>query len=274
MNDDELKESWEELLNIYKGILFNNPDFSSGKNDKIIYDFKCPEFRILKEKYNLESVAGEGGELEKAIRLLGFFAPRISHKSDFSNDIGCNAMDLLEYCLDKPEKGVNCLNKSKILQECCLALGIHARRIWLMPYSPYDTDNHVVIEIYDSNLKKWVMLDMTSNGYFVDGNGLPLSVLELRNSFTLNTFCEFTKTTVEPEKFFTDMQMERLYYKQYFAKNLFFLYAEVYNGFGNRNKHFVFTPQNFDLAKNMKLSDRGVVLHISDIATLIEAPFI
>ena len=32
-----------------------------------------------------------------------------------------------------------------------------------MPYSPYDFDNHVVVEIYD---KKWIMLDPTTDGIF------------------------------------------------------------------------------------------------------------
>ena len=39
MTDKELQENWNELLNIYKGILFNNCDFYNGINDKLTYDF-------------------------------------------------------------------------------------------------------------------------------------------------------------------------------------------------------------------------------------------
>lgn len=274
MNDDEIKENWEELLNIYKGILFNNCEFSNGINDKIIYNFACPQFNILKEKYNLESIAKQGSELEKAIRLLSFFAPRITHKGNFQNNIDCNAIDLLEYCLDKAENGINCLNKSKIIQECCLALGIYARRIWLMPYSPFDTENHVVTEIYDFDLKKWVMLDMTSNGYFINANGIPLSVFEMRNNFAMNTFCEFIKTIPAHEKFFTNMQMERLYYKQYFAKNLFYFYVEAYNEFGDNNKRFCIIPKNFDLEKNIKQKSlsKNDISPIGNISILLNSP--
>ena len=35
-------------------------------------------------------------------------------------------------------------------------------------YSPYDGDNHVVSEIYDPELGKWVMLDPTTGCYFID----------------------------------------------------------------------------------------------------------
>ncbi len=274
MTDDELKETLEEMLNTYKGILFNNSEFSNGVNDKLIYDFACPQFTILKEKYNLKNIAKQGSELEKAIRLLSFFAPRITHKGNFQNKIGCNAIDLLGYSLDKPENGINCLNKSKILQECCLALGIYARRIWLMPYSPYDTENHVVTEIYDFDLNKWVMLDMTSNGYFINANGLPLSVLEIRHNLATNTACEFIKTTSTHEKFFTNMQMECLYYKQYFAKNLCYLFVEAHNEFENNNKRFCFIPKNFDLEKNIKRKSlsKSDIPPIGNISILLTTP--
>lgn len=275
MTDEELKENWEDLLNIYKGILFNNPSFELGTTDKILYDFSSPKLNRLKEIYHLEEIASEGSDLDRALRLLGFFSPRITHKGDFINHIGCNAIDLLEYCLDKPEKGINCLNKSKILQECCLSLGIYARRIWMMPYSPYDCDNHVVNEIYDFNLKKWIMLDMTSNGYFVNKKGLPLSVLEIRNNFASNEICEFKMVSCKNEKFFTNLEMECLYYKQYFAKNLFYFYSEAVCGFGNNNQRFVFIPLNFNLEKNVRqkqLFSKNEIPPISDINTLLNPP--
>lgn len=274
MTDNELRENWNELLNVYKGILFNNCEFSNGIKDKLVYDFACPQFTILGEKYDLKNIAKKGSELEKSIRLLSFFAPRIAHKGDFKNNIGCNAIDLLNYSLDKPENGINCLNKSKILQECCLACGIYARRIWLMPYSPFDTENHVVTEIYDFDLKKWVMLDMTSNGYFNNAGGLPLSVIEIRHNFATNTVCEFIKAVPAPEKFFNNMQTERLYYKQYFAKNLFYFYAEAHNEFGNNDKRFCFIPKNFDLEKNIKqkLLSKTDIPPISDISILLNTP--
>lgn len=160
------------------------------------------------------------------------------------------------------------------MQECCLALGIYARRIWLMPYSPFDTENHVVIEIYDFSLKKWVMLDMTSNGYFVNADGVPLSVLEIRHNLAINITCEFIKTASTHEKFFINMQMERLYYKQYFAKNLFYFYVEAHNEFGNNNKRYCFIPKNFDLEKNIKqksLSNIDIP-PIGDISILLNTP--
>ena len=52
------------------------------------------------------------------------------------------------------------------MAECCLSIGIYARRCGQMPCSPYDGDNHVVTEIFDRKRKKWIALDPTYGSYF------------------------------------------------------------------------------------------------------------
>lgn len=42
----------------------------------------------------------------------------------YDNHIPCDALHLLEFSYEQPDHGINCRNKSKILAECCLALGI------------------------------------------------------------------------------------------------------------------------------------------------------
>lgn len=46
--------------------------------------------------------------------------------------------------------------------------------------------------------------------------------------------------------------MECLYYKQYFAKNLCYLFVETQNEFSDNKKRLSFIPYNFDLTKNLK----------------------
>ena len=41
----------EEKLHIYSGILLNYQEFEKGNHETIGYDFTCPEFHELKEKY-------------------------------------------------------------------------------------------------------------------------------------------------------------------------------------------------------------------------------
>lgn len=246
MGDNELKEIWQEELNIFKGILFNNSEFAEGTEDRFSYKFDCTEFEVLKQEYKIQEIVGNGTSFEKAVNLTRYFAPRLVHDGNFDNHINCNALELLRYSLNKPSCGINCLNKSKILQESCLALKIPARRVWIMPYSPYDLDNHVVTEIYDSALSKWVMLDVTSNGYFTDAAGLPLSVIEIRQKFALNEVCNFIKTVSECAEVFSNKEAEALYCERYFAKNSFWYAVDKNNAYGDDGERLYFIPKGFN----------------------------
>lgn len=247
MNNNELKEIWQEELNIFKGILFNNSEFEEGLEDSLSYRLDCAEFGILKQEYKIQEIAGNGASFEKAVNLTRYFAPRLVHDGKFDNHISCNAVELLKYSLNKPSCGINCLNKSKILHESCLALKIPARRVWIMPYSPYDLDNHVITEMYDFDLHNWIMLDVTSNGYFTDAAGVPLSVIEIRKKFAINEKCNFIKTVSECAEAFSDKEAETLYYERYFAKNLFWYAVEKNNAYGDDGKRLNFIPKGFNL---------------------------
>ncbi len=246
MGDNELKEIWQEELNIFKGILFNNSEFTEGTEDSLSYKFDCTEFEVLKQEYKIQEIAGNGTSFEKAVNLTRYFAPRLLHDGNFDNHISCNALELLRYSLNKPSCGINSLNKSKILQELCLALKIPARRVWIMPYSPYDMDNHVVTEIYDDTLSKWVMLDVTSNGYFANAAGEPLSVVEIRRNFALNEVCDFIKTVSECAEVFSDKKAEAIYYERYFAKNSFWYVVEKNNSCGDDGERLYCIPKGFN----------------------------
>ena len=236
----------QQMLDIYSGILFNNQKFEDGNDCKIKYNFDCPEFITLKEKYKLEEIAGKGSDFIRAKRLLHNLAHRLNHSSWYDNHVSCNALDLLEYSLDNPEHGINCLNKSKILEECCLAIGIYARRVRIMPYSPYDFDNHVVTEIYDRKLKKWIMLDPTSDGVFVDEEGTPLSLLEMRHKFANAEFITYIQSTdsLRNLKKLKDKYTEA---NAYICKNLFFFYVDKDSTFGTTNENLVFVPVNYSI---------------------------
>lgn len=250
MTKKEQQERAQQLINIYSGILFNNRQFDIGNNEKIIYRFDCPEFVILKDKYNLEEVAGSGSDFDKAKRLLHYFATRLAHSSWYDNSIPCNSLDLLEYSLNRPERGINCLNKSKILQECCLAMGIYARRVCMKPYSPYDFDNHVVTEIYDRKLNKWIMLDVTTDGLFVNENGIPLSLLEIREGFANSKFITYIYTTDNLNNL-RKLKDKYVEHNAYICKNLFGFYIDQNSTFGETERFLTFVPINYSIKENL-----------------------
>lgn len=236
----------EEMLYIYSGILFHNQKFQEGNQEKIQYVLDCPEFAQLREKYALVEIAGKGGDFGRAKRLMHYLAPRLTHSSWYDNHVPCNALALLEYSQDAPEHGINCLNKAKILEECCLALGICARRVFIMPFSPYDFDNHVVTEIYDRKRQKWIVLDPTTDGYFVDEHKQPLSLLEMRERFANDRFVTF----VHPGDSLKDLRKLRDKYMDenaYICKNLFYFGTDQRCCFGEAEQTLWFCPDNFSI---------------------------
>ena len=119
----------QQIRILETGILQNHLEFRPGTEYEIAYDFQNEEYPILLEKYDLERIAGEGTELERALNLMNEFGPRLFHQGDFGNTVEMNALSLLEYSLDKSDCGINCRNKAQILNEMCLALGIYARKV-------------------------------------------------------------------------------------------------------------------------------------------------
>lgn len=188
-DNESYLQNTDEIYIMESGILYNNLEFTDGEEIELTYDFSADDYAVLKEKYNLEKTAGDGSEFEKAVRLMNEFAPRLTHKSNYDNHIEDKALSLLEYSLNKKSNGINCRAKAQILNEMCLSLGIYSRKVWLMPNSRYDGDCHVVNEVWDSTLNKWVMLDITNNEYWIDENCEPLSVPEIRTKGANQEFC-------------------------------------------------------------------------------------
>lgn len=250
MTKKERLEIAQEQLKIYSGILYHNQQFAEGNDAAISYNFSSPEFKKLKEKYCLENIAGKGGDFLKAKRLLHYLAPRLTHSSWYDNHVPCNALALLEYSLNNKEQGINCLNKSKILEECCMALGIYARRVFIMPYSPYDFDNHVVTEIFDRKMKKWIMLDPTTDGYFVDENKTPMSLLEMRDRFANDQFVTFVSST-DRLKDLTRLREKHVEQNAYICKNLFYFMADQECRFDDSDHLLRFCPQNYSIRSNL-----------------------
>ena len=144
MNRKEMAEVQEQFYDVYCGIVFGLQVWQKGEDEATVCRLDCPEFEELKSRYPVERAAGKGSDFARALRLCRYLAPRLKHESMYDNHIPCNALALLDYCFERKDVGINCLNKAKILAECCLAVGIPARRVWMYPASPYDTDNHVV----------------------------------------------------------------------------------------------------------------------------------
>lgn len=181
--------SKESVYILESGLIKFMSEFKSGNTYEIRYELENPDYEILIQDYKIDEIAGTGTESEKAINLMNEFSGRLTHLSNYDNKYEISAVPLLKYSLDNPEHGLNCKNKAQIFNGMCLALNIYCRKVWLMPNSSYDDECHVVNEVWDTTLNKWVMVDISNNIYWVDENGTKLSVLEIRDKIANQEFC-------------------------------------------------------------------------------------
>lgn len=256
-NYDSYLQNTDEIYIMEAGMIENNLEFADGESHEFTYDFNHEYYGTLKSKYGIEKYAKDGSEFDKALRLMNEFAPRLKHESNYDNHIASDALSLLEYSLDNEKHGINCRNKAQILNEMCLSLGIYARKVWIMPNSKYDNDCHVVNEVWDTKLNKWIMLDITNNEYWVDENGTPLSVLEIRYKGAKQEFC----TPVTAGDKLNDLQ--KLKQKHigdflYIMKNMVYMeYCDNY-GIGEADKIWLLFPKNLNTTYEFIIDENAV----------------
>ncbi|MBO4914890.1 MAG: transglutaminase domain-containing protein [Oscillospiraceae bacterium] len=251
-------QSPEEIKIMELGVIAAHAEFREGEDFVFSYDFDHEEYPTLLEKYAVSSIAGNGSEFERASRLMNAFSKRLAHTSNVSiTPDQMNALYLLEYSLDQKNHGIFCRAKSQILNEMCLALGIYARKVWINPISKYDSDCHVVNEVWDSSYNKWIMLDITNNTFWIDREGTPLSVLEIRDLLANNEFC----TPAFPSDDLSNP--DRLANKHidnylYIAKNMVYTYYLDRNTVGETGSFYVLFPKNLDTKREQFVSRDSV----------------
>ena len=103
-----------------------------------------------------------------------------------------------------------------------------------------DVDTHVVSMVYIREMSKWVLFDPNNNAYFTDKDGIALSPLEARHLLGRDEACVAGTPTDNSDG-----------YKQYMAKNLFYIKFWAKNTFGtdsaeNQTIYFL-APHGFDV---------------------------
>lgn len=183
---------------------------------------------------------------------MHWVSEHISYKGDFDGEITHNSLKLLNYAYDKGSLcGINCVAFATILSECLLAVGLKARRVFLMPCSPYDGDFHAVTHVYIREMSKWAMLDPTFDLYFLNEKGEILSLLDLRNCLANQTS---VYTNKEAKYNNIEYFAKNLFYFQMFEKSTFSEGNAIGEGQVSENRTVILSPKGFD-AKKARLNN-------------------
>lgn len=194
-NPDDSADVWFEVI-----------DAASGKlaTRTLPFAVESPEHPVLAElrrRFDLERIAGEGTDVERAIRLRDWIKSLFPHAIPYRMP-EWNALLIL----DRGSRGVEhfiCLHYSVSLVQCCLALGMQARMVNLHrgisdSYCVGDeaavdppVDEHVVAEVWSSDLGSWVMIDTDFDCHY-ERHGRAVSAWDIHRAFVEGKLGELT----------------------------------------------------------------------------------
>lgn len=225
-----------------------NQVFQATARIPIAYKTSGPEYEMLKEAYHFSNFVGER-DFDKAFNLLAWVNRHFRHTGNYDNSDRQDALTLLKLAFDSGY-GINCLAMSIVLCECLLAVNVKARVMYMMPKEPNDSDNHVVVEAFISELNKWVMLDPTYGSYCLDADGNILNLYEMRNCIAEGKEYHFSNTINYNGQTVDDLDDVKIYY----AKNLFFFRCKSVQGYGRHiecGDILELAPKGFDVHGRM-----------------------
>lgn len=211
---------------LYAGLLqmFSDFDRANSLNVEFIYTHDEPKLIELNKRYELSKIAGDESDLTKTLNLLHWLSNNTFHNGNYNGLIPNNSIDLMNYTFAKGEEaGVHCFALATILTDCYLSVGLKARKVFIMPCNPYEADNHVVTIVYINELRKWIMVDPSFDGYMMDKNGTILSPWEARQVLSEQEFIQ-----LNPEFNYNGDYSGEKYgetpksYVEYMAKDLFY----------------------------------------------------
>ncbi len=163
---------------------------SSGPYEKDTTTF---EMKVLQDSVRAKEIRdyfqldqlynAEADTWTKALAIGQFVASNIPHDNQEIDPEHRNAIDLWEYTKNIAP-AFNCRLHSILTFELLLAAGLDARYITCMSGDEYDTDCHVMNEVWLPELGKWAMIDTDMDGnYASDLDDTPLSLREIREHY-------------------------------------------------------------------------------------------
>lgn len=174
-----------------------------------------PHLTELRETFNLDSVAGKGSDVTRAIRLLNWMHNMVPHQ-DVANLKVLNAKNIIDtYQTKKYAQG--CYGLSISMNEIFLAMGFKSRSVICFSNLPVSRGGHVINSLYLESLKKWVWMDPQENAYVMDEKGNLLGIAEVRERLVdgrplvLNKTANYHNVPTKKEVYLYQFMAEHIY---------------------------------------------------------------
>jgi|SRR3989339_368143 len=174
-------------------------------------DFSEPKLLALRQRYKLSDLIRSGiTALDKAVILRNWLREEINNGAPGPVDYNFNALDILARAKNK--ETFSCSEYSTAFVQCALSMGYTARYAGLFK-------GHVVAEIWNDELAKWVVMDAYNNIHYERG-GVPLGVLELHKIWERKDFSDVKAVYGLKRDEFTENTKEELlsFYHEFYVR--------------------------------------------------------
>lgn len=271
---DKLKSSMEYAWNLGDDvkseleILKEAAAYAPDPAMKLKFRYAQPSDSLLslsRERFNLDSVAGNGDDISRIKNLLYWVHNSIPH--DGSNGLAPGERNLRNTydCARRDSCGYNCRALAICLSEALLAEGIPARYITCLPKAwATDSDCHVICVAWSDSLGKWVWVDPTFAAYITDDKGLMLHPGEVRYRMQHDLPVVLNKDANWNNRFH---ETQEEYIDYYMAKNLYLLQTNTFNQADPEGK------SSHKQGKHVTLVPKGTTYPNSDFNTTDEEWF-
>lgn len=240
--------------------LKNYAEFGSttpaGMGPFLYADSSEKELVRLREEFNLDSVAGKGGEVERIINLMGWAHRIVRHDGQTPMPDVSTITDLIKLCRNE-NRGVTCGGMANILNQAYLSMGFKSRQMGCFPEDRDDPDSHGTVMVFSRTLNKWVYMDPTFEAYFMDRDSTLLGFAEIRQHMIDN------RPLLMPSGMnWNGQPYDQDTYINYMMKNFFHFQTSMFSGPGRTSKTTNFevvhlNPGGFQSEKNGKADTTG-----------------
>jgi hypothetical protein len=267
----------------WANLLEKHPTFSAKQRDypvNVNFQYADPtddNLKRLREKFDLDSVAGKGSETDRIINLTRWVYQLTGHANNPEFPKELNAFTLIHLATVE-DKTINCYMKTIILNEVFLAMGFCSRQTHLLPHSNEEDESHFITSVYSHTLGKWIFMDPDFGIYITDEKDIILGAAEIRKRLIAGEPLIVKNLTGDDNVFvktWWDITnwIEGTNYTWYLSKNIFKNQCPQISMFDQRSipnqVYFELIPDGYqeELLQKSRITKRGnKIIFINDLA--------
>jgi len=272
----------------WAGHLDKHQSFSAkppGNSAEIIFtyaDSSDKNLRVLRETYDLKTIAGQGSEIDQIINLTRWVFNLIGHADnpEFPKEI--NAFTVIRMATVE-NRTINCYMKTVVLNEVFLSMGYASRQTHLLPYSHEEDESHFITSVYSRTLGKWLWMDPDFGLCLTDEKGNILGYPEIRKRLIYGD--PLVEHNLRTDKGVLSQVwdlficwVEAADYQWYLSKNIFKVrcpQVSMFNQRSNPDKVYVeLIPDGYreELLNKSEITERRKIIYINDEQMFWQAP--